>query len=109
MKLDKNQQKQLINAIRISAKNRGYKKRQNTIYRAIGAFSAPSVLLKKGEVDLTEKYEEQAKYLVGLVDECSHNFMVKAFLSGYRCFNGTFSIFLINDNFDKIVSSITNF
>ncbi|WP_155890564.1 hypothetical protein [Lachnobacterium bovis] len=34
-------------------------------------------MLKKGEVDLTEKYEEQAKYLVGLVDECSHNFMEK--------------------------------
>lgn len=126
MKLDKNQQKQLINAIYISSDRRGYKTKTNTIYRvndnafihcdflvvnsqklvyriyiknynyddvfwkimqisanskkndslrACGAFKAPSILLKKGEVDLTDKYEEQAEYLLGLVDECSHNFM----------------------------------
>lgn len=128
MKLDKNQQKQLISAIYISSDSRGYKAKTNTIYRVIdkafihcdflivnsqkliyriyiknydyddifwkimqmpsnskkndslracGAFKAPSVLLKKGEVELTEKYEEQAEYLVGLVDECSRNFMEK--------------------------------
>lgn len=126
MKLDKNQQKQLINAICISADRIGYKTKTNTIYRvndnafihcdflivnsqklvyriyiknynyddifwkvmqmsgnskkndslrASGAFKAPSILLKKGEADLTDRYEEQAEYLVGLVDECSHNFM----------------------------------
>ena len=35
MKLDKNQQKQLISAIRISADSRGYKARTNTIYKVI--------------------------------------------------------------------------
>ena len=134
MKLDKNQQKKLINAIYISSNGREYKTKKNTIYRvidkafihcdflivnsqklvyriyiknydyddifwnimqmpsnskkndslrAIGAFKAPSVLLKKGEVDLTEKYEEQAEYLVGLVDECSHNFMEKYDIDEY--------------------------
>ncbi|SKA60113.1 hypothetical protein SAMN02745111_00181 [Eubacterium uniforme] len=134
MKLDKNQQKKLINAIYISSNGREYKTKKNTIYkvidkafihcdflivnsqklvyriyiknydyddifweimqmssnskkndslRAIGAFKAPSVLLKKGEVELTEKYEEQAKYLVGLVDECSHNFMEKYDIDEY--------------------------
>ena len=134
MKLDKNQQKKLINAIYISSNGREYKTKKNTIYRvvdkafihcdflivnsqklvyriyiknydyddifweimqmssnskkndslrAIGAFKAPSVLLKKGEVDLTEKYEEQADYLVGLVDECSHNFMEKYDIDEY--------------------------
>lgn len=33
--------------------------------------------------------------------------VAKPFLSGYRCFNGTFSIFMINGNFDKIVSRHT--
>ena len=134
MKLDKNQQKKLINAIYISSNDREYKTKKNTIYRvidnafihcdflivnsqklvyrvyiknydyddifweimqmssnskkndslrAIGAFKAPSVLLKKGEVGLTEKYEEQAEYLVGLVDECSHNFMEKYDIDEY--------------------------
>lgn len=134
MKLDKNQQKQLISAIYISSDSRGYKAKTNTIYRVIdkafiycdflivnsqkliyriyiknydyddifwkimqmpsnskkndslrasGAFKAPSVLLKKGEVELTEKYEEQAEYLVGLVDECSRNFMEKYDIDEY--------------------------
>lgn len=134
MKLDKNQQKQLISAIRIFADSRGYKARTNTIYkvidkafihcdflvvnsqkliyriyiknydyddifwkimqmssnskrndslRAIGAFKAPSVLLKKGGIELIEKYEEQAEYLVGLVDECSRNFMEKYDIDEY--------------------------
>lgn len=43
--------------------------------RAEGAFKAPSILLKKGEADITDKYEELAEYLVELVDECSHSFM----------------------------------
>ncbi|MBQ3782182.1 MAG: hypothetical protein II838_01910 [Lachnospiraceae bacterium] len=134
MKLDKNQQKQLINAIYISSNYREYKAKTNTIYRvidkafihcdflivnsqklvyriyiknydyddifwnimqmpsnskkndslrAIGAFKAPSVLLKKGEVYLTEKYEEQAECLVGLVDECSRDFMEKYDIDEY--------------------------
>ena len=134
MKLDKNQQKQLINAIYIYSDRRGYKTKTNTIYRvkdnafihcdflivnsqklvyriyiknynyddifwkvmqmptnskkndslrAIGAFKAPSILLKKGEADLTDKYDEQAEYLLGLVDECSHNFMEKYDIDEY--------------------------
>lgn len=126
MKLDKNQQKQLINAIYISSDRRGYKTKTNTIYRvndnafihcdflvvnsqklvyriyiknydyddifwkimqmptnskkndalrANGAFKSPSILLKKGEINLTDKCEEHAEYLVGLVDEYSRNFM----------------------------------
>lgn len=63
--------------------------------RAVGAFKAPSVLLKKGEVDLTEKYEEQAKYLVGLVDECSHNFMEKYDIDEY--------VIVYEDGMDKEV------
>ena len=43
--------------------------------RAEGAFKAPSILLKKGEADITDKYEGLAEYLVELVDECSHSFM----------------------------------
>ena len=146
MKLDKNQQKKLINAIYISSNGRGYKTKKNTIYRvidkafihcdflivnsqklvyriyiknydyddifweimqmssnskknnslrAIGAFKAPSVLLKKGEVYLTEKYEEQAEYLVGLVDECSHNFMEKYDIDEY--------VIVYEDGMDKEV------
>lgn len=146
MKLDKNQQKKLINAIYISSNGREYKTKKNTIYRvidkafihcdflivnsqklvyriyiknydyddifweimqmssnskkndslrAIGAFKAPSVLLKKGEVDLTEKYEEQAEYLVGLVDECSHNFMEKYDIDEY--------VIVYEDGMDKEV------
>ena len=146
MKLDKNQQKQLINAIYISSNGREYKTKKNTIYRvidkafihcdflivnsqkliyriyiknydyddifwkimqmssnsekndslrAIGAFKAPSVLLKNGEVDLTEKYEEQAEYLVGLVDECSHNFMEKYDIDEY--------VIVYEDGMDKEV------
>lgn len=40
-----------------------------------GAFKSPSILLKKGEIKLTDKCEEHAEYLVGLVDEHSRNFM----------------------------------
>ena len=113
MKIDKNQQKQLISAIYSSADSRGYKAKTNTIYRVIdkafihcdflvvnsqkliyriyiknydyddifwkimqmptnskkndslracGAFKAPSVLLKKGEIDLTEEQREDILY-----------------------------------------------
>ena len=57
--------------------------KKNDSLRASGAFKAPSVLLKKGEVELTEKYEEQAEYLVGLVDACSRNFMEKYDIDEY--------------------------
>lgn len=134
MKLDKNQQKQLINAICISSDRRGYKTKRQTIYRvkdnafihcdflvvnsqklvyriyirdynyddifwkvmqmptnskrndslrAIGAFTAPAILLKNGEAELTDKYEEQAEYLLELVDEYSHNFMEKYDIDEY--------------------------
>lgn len=115
MKLDKNQQKQLISAIYISSDSRGYKAKTNTIYRVIdkafihcdflivnsqkliyriyiknydyddifwkimqmpsnskkndslrasGAFKAPSVLLKKGEVELTENMRNKQNILL---------------------------------------------
>lgn len=134
MKLDKNQQKQLINAIHVSLSRRGYKEKTNSIYkvkdnafihcdflvvnsqkliyriyvknyiyddifwkvmqmptnskkndslRACGAFKAPSILLNKGEFELTDKFEEQAEYLLRLVDECSHNFMEKYDIDEY--------------------------
>lgn len=57
--------------------------KKNDSLRASGAFKAPSVLIKKGELDLTEKYEEQAEYLVRLVDECSRNFMEKYDINEY--------------------------
>ena len=43
--------------------------------RAVGAFKAPSILIEKGEVELTENYEELAESLVELIMECSHDFM----------------------------------
>ncbi len=126
MKLDKNQQKQLVNAIRKSLNKKGFKIKTNTIYTIIenafihcdfvivnsqkmvfriyikgydydnifweimqmpenimkndslkgcGAFKAPSILLNKGEIDLTDKYDEQAEYLVELMDKCSRDFI----------------------------------
>ena len=126
MKLDKNQQKQLISAIYISSDSRGYKAKTNTIYRvidkafihcdflivnsqkliyriyiknydyddifwkimqmtsnskepdslrAVGAFQAPTITVKTGQMELTDQYEEQAKILVELVEESSNKFM----------------------------------
>ena len=69
--------------------------KKNDSLRACGAFKAPSVLLKKGEIDLTEEYEEQAEYLVGLVEECSRNFMENYDIDEYviedvkKIFSGT--------------------
>lgn len=126
MKLDKNQQKQLMDAIRKSTKEKGFKICSNSIYRkigdafvfcnflfvesrklvyriliknyeyddifweimnmpenskepcslrAVGAFAAPSVTIKKGEAELTEDFKAQAEFLVSLVDECSDSFL----------------------------------
>lgn len=134
MKLDKNQQRQLIEAIRMSVEKNGYKIKSNSIFtikdnafihcdfvivnnqkmvyriyiknyeydkifwnimqmpdnlkkndslRACGAFKAPSILLKKGEMELTDKYEEQSKYLLELIDKSSHNFMVQYDIDEY--------------------------
>lgn len=134
MKLDKNQQKQLVEAIRIYVGKKGYKIKSNSIYfikdnafihcdflivnaqkivyriyikdydydkifwnimqmsdnikkkdylRACGAFKSPSILLKKGEMELNGKNEEQAEYLVELIDKCSHNFMVQYNIDEY--------------------------
>ena len=52
-------------------------------YRDCGAFKAPSILVEKGEVHFTDKYEEQAEWPVKLVDECSHNFMKKHDIDEY--------------------------
>ena len=51
--------------------------------RAVGAFKAPSVLLTKGEEELTEKYEEQAEHIIELIVECIHNFMEKYDIDEY--------------------------
>lgn len=134
MKLDKNQQKELVNIIRAYAKKNGYKTRSNSIYcikenafvhcdyliinsekiiyriyvkeyeydnifwevmqmkenanqnnslRACGAFKAPSILLKKGEIELTYNYEHQAEDFVKLIDECSCDFIKKYDIDEY--------------------------
>lgn len=125
MKLDKEQQKRVVEAIRKVAKQKKYKVRSYAIYtvegnifihadffvdsekisyriyvknyeyddifwnvmqmssnskqsdsiRAVGAFKAPSVLLDKGDIELTENYEEQVIDFVNLIFECSHNFL----------------------------------
>lgn len=126
MKLDKNQQKQLVDAIHMVLEKKGYKIKTNTIYtikgnafihcdflivnsqkmvyriyikdydyddifwkimqmpdntkkndslRAVCAFKAPSILLKKGEIDFADKFEEQAEFLVEQINKCSHDFM----------------------------------
>ena len=64
--------------------------KKNDSLRACGAFKAPSILVEKGEVHFTDKYEEQAEWLVKLVDECSHNFMKKHDIDEYiiECENG---------------------
>lgn len=138
MKLDKIQQKQLVNMIYIYSNKRGYKKRSNTIYRiksdafihcdflivnsqklvyrvyiknysyddifwnvmqmssnsrnsdslrAVGAFKAPSILLKKGELELIDKYENQADNFVRMVDESSANFMEQHDIDEYAIYN----------------------
>ena len=143
MKLDKSQQKQLLNAIRVSVKKWGYKIRDNSIYkvyedafihcdffvvnsqkliyriyiknyiyddifwdimqmpsnskcaaslRACGAFKSPSILLKNGELELTDRYEEHAEYLLNLVDEYSQNFMKQYDIDEYiiDCWDGMY-------------------
>lgn len=37
--------------------------------RAVGAFQAPTITVKTGQMELTDQYEEQAKILVELVEE----------------------------------------
>ena len=43
--------------------------------RAVGAFQAPTITVKTGQMELTDQYEEQAKILVELVEESSNKFM----------------------------------
>ena len=43
--------------------------------RAVGAFQAPTITVKTGQMELTDQYEEQAKVLVELVEESSNRFM----------------------------------
>ena len=31
--------------------------------------------MKKGEIDITDKYEEQAEYLMELIEKCAHDFV----------------------------------
>lgn len=64
---------------RIYIKNYNY----DDIFWKVMQMPTNSKKLKKGEVDLTDKYDEQAEYLLGLVDECSHNFMEKYDIDEY--------------------------
>lgn len=43
--------------------------------RANGAFKAPSVLLKKGEMEFSNEYLYQAVRLVNLIEHCSNDFL----------------------------------
>lgn len=49
--------------------------KQSNSLRAVGAFKAPSVLLDKGKIGLTEDYEEQVGDFMNLIFERSHNFL----------------------------------
>ena len=51
--------------------------------RACGAFKAPSILLEKGEIDLTDKFDEQAEYFVELIDKCSGDFIERYEIDEY--------------------------
>lgn len=134
MKLDKNQQKELINVIRKYVRERGYKFREDCIYkvknnafihcdivilnsekllysiyiknyeydnifwkimqmednvkesdslRANGAFISPSILLKKGEMELSDKYEKLATELTELIDINELDFLGKYDIDEY--------------------------
>jgi len=48
--------------------------------RAVGAFQAPTITVKTGQMELTDQYEEQAKILVELLEESSNKFTNKYFL-----------------------------
>ena len=58
-------------------------KKESASLRACGAFKSPSILLKNGEIDLTEQYEEQAQYLVELID-ASYGAKGRGYESGAR-------------------------
>jgi len=134
MKLDKSQQKQIIDAIHILIKEKGYKIKANSIYtvlgnafihcdflivdskkmvyriyikeyeydnifwnimklsdnakkndslRACGAFKAPAILLKKGEIEFSEIFHEVPAYLVDLIDKCSYDFLSQYEIDDY--------------------------
>lgn len=129
MKLNKDQQKELVSTIRAWVEKVGFKIKSNTIYvvqkenfihcdflvvgsqkivyriyikvysyddifwkilhmtdnskksdslRACGAFKAPSILIKKGEVELTDEYDKLSDFLI---EEISKN--TNEFLSNY--------------------------
>lgn len=49
--------------------------KKNASLRACGAFKAPGILLKKGELKFTERYYDQAEDLVNLIENCSCDFV----------------------------------
>lgn len=134
MKLDKSKQKELKNQIRVSAKNRKYKVRGQSIYttrkdafihcvyafinsqkliynvsvknydydnifwnimqmsenikmsdslRAIGAFVAPSILIKQGEIEFSDKLYVLAEDFVNQIDNASNDFLCKYDVDDY--------------------------
>lgn len=134
MKIDKNQQKELLNIIRADVRKSGFKIRSNTIYvvkqdgfihcnflvveskkiiyqiyikdysyddifwnimhmsentkkgdslRACGAFKAPSILIEKGEVELTDQFKELSGFLIEKIDKCSDEFLLNYNIDDY--------------------------
>ena len=51
--------------------------------RAVGAFQAPTITVKTGQMELTDQYEEQAKVLVELVEESSNSFIEQYHIDEY--------------------------
>ena len=134
MKLNKIQQRELLNTIRETAKKNSYKIRGDSIFshkgeifnhcdflvvgsskivyriytkyysyddifwnimhmpkngkssdslRACGAFKAPSILIGKGERELSDDYEEVSNFLVREIDDNSRNFLLNNEIDEY--------------------------
>ena len=134
MKLNKIQQRELLSAIRETAKSKKYKFSGNSIFvhkgeifihcdflvvnsskiiyriytkyytyddifwdvmhmpknrkssdslRACGAFRAPSILIRKGERELSDDYDEMSSFLVKEIDDNSSNFLLNYEIDEY--------------------------
>lgn len=134
MKLNKIQQRELLSAIRETAKSKKYKVSGNSIFvhkgeifihcdflvvnsskiiyriytkyytyddifwdimhmpkngkssdslRACGAFRAPSILIRKGERELSDDYDEMSSFLVKEIDDNSSNFLLNYEIDEY--------------------------
>ena len=142
MKIDKTQEKQLYNYIRLSVKKRKLKVKKQSIYymvdndfiicnylivnhekivyrihvkpyeydnifweimqmpenidepdslRACGAFKAPSIEIKTGEIEIEENFEKLAEDFVDFINSSSRNFLESNNLEQYIIVNDKFS------------------